>query len=493
MNEAKISAAFFQDERPEVRQRALFIIANSKLPDVELLMVHAMTDPVEIVWRSAVDILTYRFPWLVLKPSLTLPVPKSVRATPNGILWTKFRDALTLVLKELSLGPDSEKLKRWELLPGAIPDITEILTSLGKLELVEYLEKSVDIYNEHNTEDRQILLAPTYYCNLDCDYCYAKGWQSQFRKNISLPDLKVFFSWCKKQEIRRLVLCGGEPTIYPFFSKLLKEARKSNILVSLTTNLLYPNKVQQIVTSEWISEVIAHYDQGLNRRLKLASRFRDNLAALNPMSSNLYLRYTLTDISTPKEWQNIIELCRKFNIESVHYAFAFNNLLQNNRTFQFGSYDSNRHFEDLFDRFTTDCKTAGLNVHLCKPIPLCAFSRKNLNKFLRSNMLRSACAAYLRCGTQNLTVNPDLSTYPCNSLGVRGPAITEFKTLHNASQYYREGINKLLFLPYFEQCKQCLFYYRGFCQGVCLTEKYNMITESDRKNVFTDKRKKLAN
>jgi radical SAM protein with 4Fe4S-binding SPASM domain len=187
-----------------------------------------------------------------------------------------------------------------------------------------------------------------------------------------------------------------------------------------------------------------------------------------------YIRYTLTERSDFDEWSQVINLALFFNIKSIHYSFAFNNIKNNNHFVDFPIGKTDNVFEKKFVGFVENCRSNGIKLHLCKPIPLCAISEENLKKFILDGILRSSCTAYRSNFTQNLTINPDLSTLPCNAIAVKGPRIDQFKSLKAAGQYHSKLLKSLFSYPYNKNCLKCLLYYRGLCQGSCLVEHFNL-------------------
>jgi radical SAM protein with 4Fe4S-binding SPASM domain len=100
---------------------------------------------------------------------------------------------------------------------------------------------------------------------------------------------------------------------------------------------------------------------------------------------------------------------------------------------------------------------------------------------LGGEAIRSACAVFRDDFTRNLTINPDLSTFPCNGIAIRGPKITEFSNLADAGRHHAQAIRGLILRPFDEDCRRCVLWYRGFCQGACLAEHYGMAREEKKR------------
>lgn len=476
MTSQDLERNFMSDKRSEIRETGIQSLADSSSEIAEELLVWAMADQSNEVWKRTCEVLLHRQPWLILKPFLPRTVPNDVRDTTWGTAWSKLRAGIRNWLNQNRRELDYEIIARWVQLPGAVPDICEELEAIGRLDLAERLSIDYANYDKACTPNEQIILAPTYRCNFRCDYCYAKGWDAWYGEEMSLEDLGTALCWCTNHGINLLILGGGEPTVYSNFSALLKKARENQLRVWLASNTVYPQRLQEAIRPEFVECLICHYNQShLTRDPGLIERFTNNLKAAKSCGVEVFLRYTLTQESDSSEWRPIIELAEQYDIGIINYAFAFGNSRRNNRFIEYQLEESNSEPERKFLSFHEDCDSRGIELHQCKPIPLCIFSEFNLRSFLLRGSLRNACTAYLRGFSKNLTINPDLTTLPCNAIGVPGPVITEFESLEAAGRYYEDLLKRLLFQPFQKYCEKCLFHYRGFCHGVCLAEIHSKL------------------
>lgn len=464
---------------------SLKILADSSEDNVEVLLIHAVEDASEDVWIAAKDVLIYRHPWLLLRPFESRQVPQKVLNTPWGKSWQSLRLGIQSLLKKNN-APDIKILKRFISLPGIIPDLVEELESAGAKDFALKLIYQANLYDT-TKEENQLLFVPTYDCNLSCGYCYAKGFNSLFNTDVSIDDMNTMFSWAERQDINLIVLAGGEPTIYNNFSQFLTMAYRKGIKIHLTTNGLYSESVKKLIKPEYIKTLIVHYDQSLLRNRTLHKRFQNNLSTAKSNGMDLRFRYTLTAKSNQKEWGHILDTVTLYDIDTLDYACAFKNYFGNNDDLQEVYQKKGAVFEETFLSFVKDCFSKSVKLHLCKPIPLCSFSDETLRYFMVKGVLRSACGAYYRDFTNNLTINPDLSTFPCNAIPLLGPSIKSLRTLKDAGNFYSEKINQILFSPYCSKCNNCLFFFRGFCQGTCLAEKYSKINSKGDMNVLPSK------
>jgi radical SAM protein with 4Fe4S-binding SPASM domain len=471
----ELAKTCLEDAHEGTRKAGVALLTEEESPEADFLLVKSMADASEAVWRKARDVLIHRSPWLVLEPSWVRPVPESALANRHGRAWASLRRGIGRVVREAE--PNLDLLQRWATIPGAVPDVIEELQQSGLDTLARTMAKLAGDRCTRTSGNRQILLAPTYRCNLTCSYCYAKNFSNGFPPDMSLEDLALAFSWAATQGVDHILLAGGEPTIYSHFPELLRMAKAHGMAVLLTSNCLYSASLREHIAAPALRELVAHYDQ---ERMAIAQSapelFLNNLRAARERGVTVMLRYTLTEQSGSSEWLPMMELAQQLSIQQINYALAFQGSEGRNAYFKSRNAvgAAGGGLEDLLTGLCGDAANKGLRLHLSKPFPLCALTADSLRRMFRDGAVGSACAAYLDQCTRNLTINPDLSTFPCNGIAIRGPKITELSSLADAGRHHAPAIRDLISQPYDEQCRQCALWYRGFCQGACLAEHYWM-------------------
>jgi radical SAM protein with 4Fe4S-binding SPASM domain len=469
---AKVCA---EDPRPETRELAARILGDCEGRETEALLVQLMADDDERVRDAAYRVLRVKQAWLELEPFQVRLPPDMAIQSPMGQVWSTLRHALEETISRLT--PEWEKpvLRQWMKLPGVGPDIHEILERSDKNSLAEWFRVESGMYGNGLNTSRQLLVSPTYRCNISCSYCYSKEWDQQHGGDLSQENLMTLFGWVEKQGIDELLLAGGEPTVYRHLELLLRTARERGIRIRLTSNGVYNKATRSWAMAPWISELTGHYDQEIMaQRPDLSGLFRSNLQAAKDSGAEVLLRYTLLESSNRTEWGHLIDLAHDLDIRRINFGFSFLNTLGNNREsfYSFNPGVVNPRFEAQFMAFIDDCENRGLEVSQSKPLPLCALTPDSLRRVINSGILRTSCPAHRREFSQNLTVNPDLTTFPCNAIGVTGASITEFEDLKSAGDYHSHLLRELQNVPFGRACESCLFFYRGICQGVCLAQHY---------------------
>ncbi len=73
-------------------------------------------------------------------------------------------------------------------------------------------------------------------CNLRCKWCYAR--ETGFEKQDEMPPSLAFriIDLCREGGIESIILIGGEPTVYPHLTEVIRYATKQGIRTTLVTN-----------------------------------------------------------------------------------------------------------------------------------------------------------------------------------------------------------------------------------------------------------------
>ncbi len=425
----------------------------------------------EQVNECAKNILIQRHPWLNLIPTPINTPPEQTISSKEGMVWSEIQNYFVEFIRNKSGHIDKDS--PIHTIPGLHHLLISILQKNGFQQEATSFSQRVNL--EQNYKRSELFFAPTYLCNISCSYCYAKGWGSKFGEYTSLADVEQLLDWMLVQKLETLSLVGGEPTIYVHLAKLLELARERGINITLASNMLYSQSVGKTLRPGQIQLVTAHYDQSYLQDSSKHSRFLSNIEKLLSDNVELRLRYTLTSASSQQEWKSVFSLLEKIGLHSLHFAPAFINYNRNNEMATRGR-DPKQESSILLD-FIQGAEDRVIDLHLCKPIALCFFPENIRDQLLTNGILNNVCVATDGECSRNITVNPDLSTFPCTAIGKKGPKITSFRNLFEAGAHFKSYLTGLVEKTILPECKDCFFYYTGFCQQVCLVEKHHLQEE----------------
>ncbi|MFH0918400.1 MAG: radical SAM protein, partial [Candidatus Omnitrophota bacterium] len=72
-------------------------------------------------------------------------------------------------------------------------------------------------------------------CNFHCQYCYIPD-KSSFENELSFQELCEAILQAKAMGVKKIIVLGGEPMLYPQALKMLKFIRAENLDVEMFTN-----------------------------------------------------------------------------------------------------------------------------------------------------------------------------------------------------------------------------------------------------------------
>jgi radical SAM protein with 4Fe4S-binding SPASM domain len=455
---------------PVVRRRILDILAGARVAGVDSVLVQALFDPVNEVGLRAAEVLEFRYPWLMLNAAKVHRLSTAgCRRDRFGAAWIRLRGAAAETVRNLAPNR-SVPCARLERIPGLVPEVIEALADAGRADEAVKVAECTDVARRRDRERRQLLLALTYACNLNCPYCYVKGWKRRFANPMSLEAFRKLLKWCRAQGVDWIILGGGEPTVHPALGIFLQEMQKADIQASLTSNGLFGSELREHIRRPVVAEFICHVEQDtLLKAPEQMALLRRNLTSAIAAGVQVRIRYTLTARSDHRERTAILGAARDLGIHLVNYGFAFQSIDANNEFFTYDHHPGGS-FNRTLSEFLDEAHGAGVALHLSKPFPLCCLTTPTLRRAAREGGLRTACTAYQRGYTKNLTINPDLTTLPCNAIRMPGPCVTSFKDFNEAGHWHQTILRRLYAHPWRARCARCALHYRGICQGACLAE-----------------------
>lgn len=72
-------------------------------------------------------------------------------------------------------------------------------------------------------------------CNFRCSYCYVEG-EEISDQELSLDEIKDAVLQAKELGAKKIIILGGEPTIYPYLKELIEFLAKKELIIEMFTN-----------------------------------------------------------------------------------------------------------------------------------------------------------------------------------------------------------------------------------------------------------------
>ncbi len=298
----------------------------------------------------------------------------------------------------------------------------------------------------------------TYKCNMDCNYCYARSLKEDYGSDMSLEDFKKLLDWFGKNNIKNFNMLGGEPTIHPMVKSMLKLADEKKFKITLFTNGLFPDSFLEC--ADMVQSFLINYNHKSLFTKEEYELLHKNLAYLKNKNKPITLAFNITDDITSCDY--VIEAAKKYNAEWVNIDLIIPNSLKTNKHIPITSFESNK---KKISKFLEAFKTNGIRVRITRPLPLCVFKDEK-DKYKK--VLSSTCTV----GQGIISINPDLTVFPCLSIFFKGPKIISFNNFQEAVSFYKEVITDLKWKRHlYPECESCVYHLRKKCQGSCLSHK----------------------
>ncbi|GAB4338329.1 MAG: hypothetical protein Kow0089_10190 [Desulfobulbaceae bacterium] len=320
-------------------------------------------------------------------------------------------------------------------------------------------------HTRHRQFPPQLCFAPTLRCQLHCSYCISAGTAEQDAGEPDRDRVVVLLDWLERQGIRRLGLSGGEPTLSPLFSFLLREAARRGMTLYMASNGIFSDHVLLDILELPVASVTLHLTAETLTDDKLRSVFLRNGKELVRHGCTVALRCNLTGPEPdPVLYAGYAE---EAGIREVRVAVPNPNAQLGNA---FVEPDSLGDCAGLLERLHRACMEREITLHLAKPFPLCLLAEKTARAFLGNGSAAINCPMHQNDYGNNIVVHPDFSFLPCLGLSIRRPGpITDFANLRAAGRSYADLIMPLMKIPFFAHCSTCPLWKGSRCVGACLS------------------------
>ena len=92
-------------------------------------------------------------------------------------------------------------------------------------------------YKKKNFQNKikELCVIPLYKCNRKCAFCFVNNRQKD-DKYMTLKFFKKIVEKAKKEKIPKIVMFGGEPTLWPYLSEAISFVKEHNMKIQLYTN-----------------------------------------------------------------------------------------------------------------------------------------------------------------------------------------------------------------------------------------------------------------
>lgn len=298
-------------------------------------------------------------------------------------------------------------------------------------------------------------------CNMHCRFCYA-GNRLSDTDVMDIKKIEQMIEILKEHEIKKVLILGGEPTLYSDLEKVIMLLEKNNIKIGLQTNGLLLNN------DKW-KKLLAHIDCSVSIKafsektyIRITGRkdfWRYESILRQIIETYPSAGYTYVLDSFDEETLNeIVEGIKSWRIKRILISSEQIDLEGKNRD-GIDLWKIRDAYQKLFDKLKRD----SVQIIFDMNIPLCMFENDTIFEFLdRRAISIKNCQLINPCG---LVIDTDYSILPCNMFTTLNKNRTNlFDSRNSLSKIYEEYKNKYFaMLP--NSCKKCDLW--NYCMSGC--------------------------
>ncbi|OGR41423.1 MAG: hypothetical protein A2X35_10470 [Elusimicrobia bacterium GWA2_61_42] len=324
----------------------------------------------------------------------------------------------------------------------------------------------------------------TYHCDRSCSFCYAKGLQNEFREHMSLADFDFLAGWARSQGWLCMRLLGGEPTQHPQFAQILDIAARHGLTIYVTTNGLFDARLNAPLGKSFVRSVCFSYPQDGVQPRELEAFRRNFKRAVDNGRTILALSWVIQPENDG--WRQVVDLAKESHTRSmVRFSMALPGHSRN-----FGPGELRQRLRTVAAQIVEIARYAqkqNVIFAFYRPLLLCMFEPEQLAllKAISPFLFYTRCPLCLKGEYDTdlkLTVNPDLSCYPCTALAVKGVKIAPGVTRTSLNERFSPLLREMTARPLMKACEDCQFFAnyksrlgdkpqdladRTVCQGGC--------------------------
>lgn len=291
-----------------------------------------------------------------------------------------------------------------------------------------------------------LMIAPSYRCNANCQYCYTKGYINKFKKDMDFLTFVDLVDIHRKQKNFNLNIIGGEPTIWKHINKSLLYCKLRGIKTTVFSNGL---KRLKIMPFRMYLNSSQYFEKGAKEK------FIESLAFYFRKKVKIVLRYNIEKNSSEDELDEIIALAEKYQAD-IHLALVVPYVINK---------DYGTHIFAMFQKIVS----TGVKCQSANPIPPCMFEEDEIGWMKKNVKYYSSCdlGGIPLINPDGKTVQPCSKMFLFKKMGEVGLSRQKIKSM------YKKEINIAKKMLPLEKCRECHYYIEKKCFGGCMAFRAN--------------------
>lgn len=327
--------------------------------------------------------------------------------------------------------------------------IKSYLIKYSLLEESNVLEKSY-----YGKVPFSVYLFLTRKCNLECSFCSMRSSPSFKEKGLGIEEWKDIIDQLREYKIKRIILTGGEPTLYDCFKELVEYIRKNmDCEIILSTNGVHLNSKLKTLIAESISRVDISWESIYGEYPQLKKQLRQNVTQLIEIGANVHLSYVMTK-ENRKYVQQFLDDALSYNVE---IDLKIVSPIVNGKEYKDILLEENAFLRSY--------------LRILNYVNKMKLRDEQLEKI--KSLISITPKPALSCGGGNrgiMAVYPDGKIYPCHSVAREDYIIGDLRKgkLKDFLEYKDFDTQEIFRVDNQKYCQKCSIRY--FCQGRCAGE-----------------------
>lgn len=249
-------------------------------------------------------------------------------------------------------------------------------------------------------------------CNCKCAWCYANDYRGK-KDTMDYNLAKKYIKELPNIGVRKVILIGGEPTIYKDITKMIKMLNKEHIMISMASNGIKFSdyKFAKLLVSAGLNNINISL-KGTSEEEYLEStkvyglqKAIEGYHNLKKLGANVSLSYVLCSNDT-KKIDELLTLIEKYKLDDISFQFYKPSI--------FTKDDNVPTIDELasicsyvYDKF----ENKNIKYSIEMSLPLCHLPKNLLNNLIKKNRISTCC--HIGKG-KGIVFDTNFNILPCN-------------------------------------------------------------------------------
>lgn len=322
----------------------------------------------------------------------------------------------------------------------------------------------------------------TELCNRNCPYCFAKNRMEDSKNKdyfISLANVKKIITFLKKSKIKQVGFIGGEPTLHPFFKKILTIFTKQKFNVLVFTNGVVQKNITDFLAKKQNIAFLLNLNElktySRNEKQKLFY-FMKKLNKNITLGFNFFYKHQTLDFFIPL--MDRFNLARKIRI-------GFTIPLGEDKNICLGQKD-HRIIINYLSNFSKICFQNKIKlISDCGLLNLCDFSDKQLGMLYKN-------ASYIPSTSCDILapfdIGLNLEVWRCFGLSELNVKLKDFQNLDSLKDNLNAKLAIFKKVGLKKKCLCCTHLKTGKCYGGCVAAIFNSFKPLESNEIYRFKK-----